>query len=162
MICITRFNDKTYSENYEWRKKNNFTGCIYNTSIKISNQIMLDSIIIVLEMNNSRNKIMGIGLINSKNSFEFKRYKIYSDNNYNRFTYSSKYHIDIYNEYLPIKLFKIISILESKLFYTYRHCKRGHGIQSLPLWIKNIGFLNDFYNFILYCFKIKYINLSFN
>ena len=37
IICCTRFNNNTYMQNTEWKEKNRYIGCIYNTSIKVYN-----------------------------------------------------------------------------------------------------------------------------
>ena len=62
-ICVTRFSNETWKENIIWRNSRNFIGCIYNTPVKISENILVNNIIFVLEMNNEANKIEGIGLI---------------------------------------------------------------------------------------------------
>ena len=57
-ICVTRFTDTTYNENKTWLNKNNEAkGCIYGTPVKIKNSILPDSTILVIEMNNTKNKI---------------------------------------------------------------------------------------------------------
>ena len=143
MIAITRFDNKTYAENRDWCKRSGFTGTIYGTPIRISESIEPDTILFVLEMNNSTNKIMGIGMIRAGGSGQStvgggKRCRIYSDNNYNRFIYCSDHRIDMYSDYLPLEFHKKIKIIETLLFSGSRHCKRGQGISLIPLWIKNI------------------------
>ena len=133
-ICVTRFNNTTINENKNWRLSNNHVGCIYGTPIKISEKILPDSLILVLEMNNSKNIIEGIGFIKNKLERENKKYyKIYSDNNYNRFIYKSNFRIDksSLSEYEK----SIIENIEYMLFKSSKHSKRGHGIQYIP---KNI------------------------
>ena len=89
-ICITRFDNKTFNENKLWKEKNNESGCIYGTPVKISEKIFPEEMLIVLEMNNSENRLEGIGIIKNRLCKENrKKYKIYSDNNYNRFIYKS-------------------------------------------------------------------------
>tara|TARA_A100001015_G_scaffold311782_2_gene415696 strand:- start:3159 stop:3638 length:480 start_codon:yes stop_codon:yes gene_type:complete len=156
MLCVTRFNNQTYNEYRTWCNKHEFTGCIYGTPIKMGNLIESDSVLFVLEMNNSTNKIVGIGMLPSKNNICQKRHKIYSDNNYNRYTYYSKYRIDLRYNYLPLILFKKISMLEKLIFYGKRHCKRGQGIQNIPQWIyslKNIN-IDSIIDIIKITFKI--------
>lgn len=135
MIAITRFNDTTYRENREWCRKNDYRGTIYGTPMRISEKISPDAELYVLEMNNSTNRIMGIGYIMPGRN-TIKRAKIYRDNNYNRFIYNSSHRIDLENDYVSIKLIKFIISLEKALFYGSRHCKRGQGIQLLPHWIR--------------------------
>ena len=150
-IFVTRFNNITLKENKDWSEKNNKTGCIYGSPIKISESCLPETEIIIIEMNNSKNKIEGLGIISNKLFKEDKKYyKIYSDNNYNRFIYGSKKHISktefSRDEQINIKK------LENLLFKTYNHCKRGQGIQRLPKHINNNEefnykeFLNSIYN----------------
>lgn len=143
IICCTRFNNNTYMQNTEWKEKNRYIGCIYNTSIKVPSSILQNTNMFVLEMNNDTNKILGIGLISNFIHLD-KYYKIYSDGNYNRYTYKSTYRID-YNE-LSLDEKKIINVLEILLFKGSRHSKRGNGIQRIPKWITD----NKVFNFLEY------------
>lgn len=150
-IFVTRFNDITLQENKNWLNNNNFRGCIYGTPIKISESCLPGREIIVIEMNNSKNKIEGLGFINNKLLKEDKKkYKIYSDNNYNRFIYASNKHIN--NSEFSKNEEIVIKKLEKLLFKSYNHCKRGQGIQRLPKHINNNNefnykeFLNSIYN----------------
>ena len=136
MIAFTHFDNKTYQENRDWCIKNNYGGCIYGIPIRISSNISPDIKLYVLEMNNTTNRIMGIGII-IPNNHTITRAKIYSDQNYNRFIYNSKYRIDLYKDYIPLSMIKKIVLLETMLFYGSRHCKRGQGIQLLPAWIRS-------------------------
>jgi len=135
MLALTHFDSKTYQENRDWCIKNNYGGCIYGSPIQISSSIDPDTRLYVLEMNNTTNRIMGIGVIVPGNR-TITRAKIYSDQNYNRFIYNSKYRIDLENDFIPLSMVKKIVVLETMLFYGSRHCKRGQGIQLLPLWIR--------------------------
>lgn len=131
-ICCTRFNNSTWEENRLWREKNKFTGCFYNTPVKIKEYIPTDTLIFVIEMNNQTNKIIGLGFI--KNCLILgKSFKIYSDSNYNRYSYKSKFRIDKTEMTQPE--LDWIEVLERLLFTGYRHFKRGHGIQQLPKFI---------------------------
>tara|TARA_Y100000389_G_C17258896_1_gene411962 strand:+ start:249 stop:749 length:501 start_codon:yes stop_codon:yes gene_type:complete len=150
-IFVTHFNSVTLQENRDWLKNNNFKGCIYGTPIKISESCLPETEIIVIEMNNTKNKIEGLGFINNKLIKEDKKkYKIYTDNNYNRFIYSSNKHITK-SEFSKDEEI-IIKKLEKLLFKTHNHCKRGQGIQRIPKHINNNQefdykkFLNNIYN----------------
>jgi len=135
-ICVTRFNVTTLKENRAFKEANNIAGCIYGTPIKITDKILPNEMIIILEMNNTLNKIAGIGIIKNKLEREDrKQNRIYSDNNYNRFIYKSEL-------FIPTSAFTreetaAIEALEHFLFKTSRHCKRGHGIQQIPKFILN-------------------------
>ena len=74
-IVSTRFNDVTWQENLDYRTKHNIE-CIYGTPLELHQSICLDTNVFVLEMNNSKNKIEGIGLIRNKTHVD-KYYKIY-------------------------------------------------------------------------------------
>ena len=145
-IYVTRFNNDTFDENRTWVKKyNSNVGCVYGSPIKISETILPYSQLIVLEMNNSKNIIEGIGIIKNCIAKEnIKYYKIYSDNNYNRYIYKSNYRIDRknFNSYES----DVISLLEEYLFKSAYHCKRGQGIQKLPKTVVN----NDEFDFITF------------
>ena len=62
-IFVTRFNNITFQENKNWLKNNNKIGCIYGSPIKISETCLPETEIIVIEMNNSKNKIEGLGFL---------------------------------------------------------------------------------------------------
>jgi hypothetical protein len=100
-------------------------------------------------MNNQTNEINGIGFI--KNCLVTdKHYKIYSDNNYNRYTYKSSFRID--KEEINTDEIKYIKMLEVLLFTGYRHFKRGHGIQQLPKYIienNTVDFINIISNMFI-------------
>ena len=154
-LYVTRFNDITYKENKDWILKNNETGCIYGTPIKLSPTLLPNSNIIVIEMNNSINKIEGIGIIKNKLHYDKKKYKIYSDNNYNRFIYKSNLYISR-NNFTNFED-SIIKNLEKILFKSHYHCKRGQGIQSIPKVIKE-NKLFDFTEFINNIYKSRFTN----
>lgn len=151
-LCVTRFNNETYLENKKFRENNNIN-CVYSSPIKISDKILPNKELIILEMNNSTNCIEGIGVIKNK-LFMKEKYRIYSDKNYNRYIYKSKYRIDK-NELTSYEII-IIKKLENLVFKSPLHCKRGHGIQIIPKHIKDEKKIN-------YCKVLNYyIKLRFN
>lgn len=157
LLCATRFNSDTFLENYRWRNSRNYNGCIYNTPIKISSKILEDTILFVLEMNNTTNKIEAIGIIKNKcTTFsQNKSHKIYSEQNYNRYTYKGKYRIS--RKEMTQEEEKIFNILDILLFKGSSHFKRGQGIQLIPLWIIK----NNQFNFTEFCtnlFKSHFID----
>lgn len=135
-IACTRFNNKTMKENKEYKKKTNRNdGCIYGCPLKITNIVPHETKLIVIEMNNETNKIIGFGLI--LNMIRFDQYHwIYDVGNLNRYTYQGLNRIDI-SEILDDdeKNKKIIELLELVLFKGKRHSKRGRGISLIPYWI---------------------------
>jgi len=156
MIAITRFNATTWEENHSWRKKNNWIGAAYGSPVRASSSITENIPLFVLEMHNTENKIKGIGLIRNV-PLAKGHYKIYSDGNYNRYTYSSKYRID--RTSLIKKEEAIIHILDVLLFTGSRHLKRGQGINALPLWIVNTKHIN-FLAFFREMFKHRYKDIN--
>jgi len=123
-LACTRFTNSTYRENIDYREKNN-EPLIYGTTLQIRKIYSVGALIFVFEMNNDTNQIEGIGLI--KNSLICdKRYKIYENNEYNRYIYSGKYWlsrkqiIDIDSE--------IVEIFDTILFKGKSHLKRRTGI----------------------------------
>jgi len=158
-ICVTRFNEATFKENRLWIKKNNGSlGCIYGLPVKISNTLDPDSQLLVLEMNNSKNIIEGIGIIKNNLARENRKYyKIYADNNYNRFIYKSNYRIDRKN--FTSYESEIITFLEDYLFKSAYHCKRGQGIQKIPKCVaKNDEF--DFVRFLITMYKNRFVTIK--
>ena len=131
ILATTRFNKQTWRENIDWRDKHDFDGCIYNVPMLIKEEISNDVLVFVMEMNNDRNKVVGIGLI--FNRIQTGRYKIYSDGNYNRYTYKSNYRISR-NEFTEREE-KFMKIMDQILFKGYRHLKRGQGITSVPKYL---------------------------
>ena len=141
-IMVTRFNNQTWAENKAWREKNDFKGCIYNSPVNLKNNIPIMSDVYVIEMNNQENRIEGIGKIKNK-IFVDRRYKIYSDNNYNRYTYKGKKRIDR-ESILDRESISTIEKLEQMLFKGKAHLKRGQGISKIP-YLK----INEFQEFIV-------------
>ena len=91
-LATTRFNTQTWEENKEWRRKNEWSGCVYGSPVQIADHYIPQTQMFVLEMHNDKNKIKGVGLV--KNAPVMNQYhKIYSDGNYNRYTYKSKYRV---------------------------------------------------------------------
>lgn len=127
-IVSTRFNNETWNENNNYRINKNIS-CIYGSPQQMSPKIYSNSIVFVVEMNNTINQINGIGLVRNKPDVD-KYYKIYTDVNYNRYIYKSEYHIsreilETYNEGL-------VHALDNILFKGKTHLKRGNGFTTIP------------------------------
>ena len=125
-IAVTRFNNKTWEENCKYRDKHDMKGCCYGTPVLLQVDIPIGALLYILEMNNDKNKIMGIGLIRNHNRAD-KRYCIYSDGNYNRYNYRSDYRIDR-SEFKESNNL-LLELFELLVFKGYTHLKRGQGIQ---------------------------------
>lgn len=129
ILLTSRFNTETWRENLEYREKNNIRGCIYCSPQKLSCKINPNSLLFVVEMNNTTNKIQGIGLIENKIHFD-KYYKVYQIGNYNRYTYRGEYRMD--REVLLHLYPAIVDVLDHILFKEKTHLKRGSGMTQIP------------------------------
>jgi hypothetical protein len=127
-LLSTRFNDETWDQNKEYRKKKNIS-CLYGSVQELSRKITYNSVVFVVEMNNSKNRIEGIGLIRNRPVYD-KYYKVYTNGNYNRYIYISNYHID--RETLLIHNKNIVDALDYVLFKEKTHMKRGDGHTTIP------------------------------
>jgi len=132
-VVTTRFNNETYETNYAYRKIKGFV-CMYCVPLELSPKIPYHSPVFVIEMNNSNNKILGIGLI--KNMPETSKYfKVYEDANTNRYTYIGKRFMD--REIICTVNSRLVDVLEEVLFKGYTHSKRGSGMTSIPEKVVN-------------------------
>jgi hypothetical protein len=127
-VVTGRYDNETWDATSQYRIKKNIA-CIYVPPCRLSPLIDLNSPVFVIEMNNSTNQIMGIGLIKNKLETD-KVYKVQADSNCNRYIYKGKYHLsretlDGYNDFL-------VYVLEEILFYGYTHSKRGTGLTKIP------------------------------
>ena len=93
LTATTRFTDSTWNENVIFRQKYNYTGCIYGSPSQLSCKIEKNAVLFVIEMNNTTNKILGIGVIKNINRHD-KYYCVYNSGNFNRYTFTGKYRID--------------------------------------------------------------------
>ena len=131
-LLTTRFDNSTWGENCAYREKNEMSGCIYGSATKIKERIPLSDLVFIVEMNNSTNNIMGIGLCRNIIHLD-KYYKIYTSGTYNRYTYKSDYRLDRYSASLDSEL---IETLEKICFKGKTHLKRGIGFTSIPDTLK--------------------------
>jgi len=122
-VVTSRFNEETLISNYDYRTKHGFK-CLYCCPSELSPKISYNTPVFVIEMNNSTNKIEGIGLIKNKTENK-KYYKVHSDGNINRYIYIGDYFIDRYtmDYYNP----QLVHILDKILFTGKTHSKRGSG-----------------------------------
>lgn len=154
-IACTRFNNTTYDENMCYRKKHN-EPTIYGSTLKIRDIYSLGALIFIVEMNNEKNKIEGIGLIKNLLVCD-KRHKIYDNNEYNRYIYRGKYWLsrEQINEFNQV----ILEILDTILFKGKSHlkCRIGITIITEKLFTHWIYELKDLKNKIkdlfIYYFK---------
>jgi hypothetical protein len=123
-IASTRFNNATYAENMACREK---TGepVLYGSSIRIHEKYSIGCTMFVCEMNNEENKIEGIGVIKNQ-SVHDKKYKIYSESDYNRVIYRGAYWLS--RDQLLSMDPELIEILDKMLFKGKSHLKRQSGV----------------------------------
>jgi hypothetical protein len=136
-VCVTRYNNATWAERTAWLAANPEHKCIYKSPVAIKSNIPYESPLFVIEMNNDTNRIMGVGRIVNEIRAD-RSYRIYSDQNYNRYTYLGRQRVgraDIIAQ--SKKSARVIETLERLLFYGALHAKRGQGIHELPAHIRN-------------------------
>ena len=128
-ITSSRFNQETWDENCIYRREKQVAGCIYGSPSRLSCKIPDNSLVFIVEMNNTSNAIEGIGLVYNKIQYD-KYYMVYKTGNYNRYIYKSNYRIDrsILLQHNPI----LVKALDHILFKGKTHAKRGSGITIIP------------------------------
>jgi hypothetical protein len=123
-IATTRFNNATFAENMAYRQKV-LEPVVYGSSIQIHHKYSIGCTMFVFEMNNEENRIEGIGVIKNQ-IFHEKRYKIYSESDYNRIIYRGKYWLS--REELLTMDPELVEIFDKILFKGKSHLKRQSGI----------------------------------
>jgi hypothetical protein len=132
----TRFNNETFQENRDFVQRiwnSNPYACIYCSPHPMSQKIIQESMVFVVEMNNSKNQIEGIGLI--QNIPLKSVLNVYETRNFNRYVYKGNYRVD--RDELLIYNSKIVNILDYILFKEKTHMKRGAGFTTIPLKLWN-------------------------
>ena len=127
-IGTTRFSDETWAENVAWRKKHNWTGCVYGLMKRMPRRVPDMGLVYVIEMNNSTNKIMGIGLVRNFINWNNNSRIYESAPDYNRYVYNSAYRRD--RDEISNK--RMLEALELLVFKGFGHYKRGQGITTIP------------------------------
>ena len=123
-IATTRFNNATFAENMAYREKVLET-VLYGPSIRIHEKYSIGCTLFVFEMNNEKNKIEGIGVIKNQVVHD-KKYKIYSESDYNRIIYRGSYWLSR-EQLLEIDP-ELVDIFDKMLFKGKSHLKRQSGI----------------------------------
>jgi hypothetical protein len=159
-IVTGRYNNDTWEASVHYREKKKFA-CIYAPPYKLAETIDVNSPVFVIEMNNSTNQIMGIGLIKNKLVTD-KVYKVQEDTNCNRYIYIGEYHIsrEVLDGYNPL----LVYILDEILFKGYTHSKRGSGLTKIPEKVlkldicEGIDIKKEIKNIFIYHFKDKILS----
>jgi hypothetical protein len=128
-MMTSRFNTETRDENRRFCEENWKNGCVYCCPQEVSQNIPLQSKMIVLEMDNDKNQIYAIGMCSNK-PFTNK-YSVYQNNNYNRYNYIGKHRI-WRNEASPLEE-AVLKALDQLCFYGNDHMKRGQGLKAFPV-----------------------------
>lgn len=123
-IATTRFNNATFAENMAYREKVLET-VLYGPSIRIHEKYSIGCTLFVFEMNNEKNRIEGIGVIKNQVVHD-KKYKIYSESDYNRIIYRGSYWLSR-EQLLEIDP-ELVDIFDKMLFKGKSHLKRQSGI----------------------------------
>jgi hypothetical protein len=156
-IVTGRYNNETWEASKSYRDRKNIA-CIYAPPCRLAENIDLNSPVFVIEMNNSTNQILGIGLIKNKLVTD-KIYRVQRDSNYNRYIYIGEYHIsrEILDEYNS----ELVYILDEILFKGYTHSKRGSGLTKIPEKVlkldicESIDIKKEIKNIFIYHFRDK-------
>ena len=156
-VACSRFNNETWGENADWRRRHNHPGCIYGSPSDIAETTTtVSSTIFVIEMNNDTNRVMGVGklVIDAAPAATGRRFNVYGCRNYNRYKFVGRERVDRETDIEPNpRLSSIFNRLDYLLFRNARHCKRGSGIQSIPRWITATA--DKRCNFLLWRFFAK-------
>ena len=157
-LMTTRFSDYGFRENREWREEKGMNGCIYGTPKTVSMHVDEGVPMFIIEMNNDRNRIEGIGFVINRQCEENYKRRIHSNYNLNRYTYEGSYRLDR-RQIIDEDDKKVIWVLDMLLFKGARHSKRSIGITRMPNWLK----YNKFeYNFgeALWSMFVKYVGIE--
>jgi hypothetical protein len=125
-VTTTRFSDATWQENRQFVQAASAVcgkGCIYASPLMLRSNKRL---IFVIEMNNSQNRILGIGLIKNHKPIS-QKYRVYSNNDYNRYMYLGQHRLD--RDDIADQQF--LEQLETFCFKGKGHHKRLRGITCI-------------------------------
>ena len=140
-VYTTRFNTQTYEENRRYKLRGREEDddesinwehtALYGSMTLMPINAPTNKYLIVLDMNNTTNRIMGMGLVKNllaKN----QRLRIHENPCFNEYTYKSNFYVSF--EHLDKeKQDYIHEHFERVLFYGKGHLKRGCGFMRFPL-----------------------------
>lgn len=142
-IYTTRFTSDTYYQNLRYKNNIQWDGSLYSTMLTFPVNTP-DKLLFVLDMNNTTNKIVGIGLVRNVLAKD-QSINVYSNPAFNNYIYKSTYYISLAQMYpddngkseeccgdgVEWKKF-IEDEFEVKLFYGKSHSKRGGSFMIFP------------------------------
>ena len=151
-IYTTRFTSDTYYQNMRFKQNINWNGSLYSTMLTFPVNAP-DKLLFILDMNNTTNKIVGIGLVQNKLAKD-QDVNMYSNPAFNNYIYKSTYYISLTHNYSPYDCEEdqthdeneneneneneshwrkfIEDEFEAKLFYGKSHSKRGGSFMIFP------------------------------
>lgn len=147
-IYTTRFTSDTYYQNVRIKQNIKWAGSLYSTMLKFPVNTP-DKLLFILDMNNTTNKIVGIGLMRNILAKD-QSVNIYSNPAFNNYVYKSTYYISLTQNHdfedsddscAKAKETKTESLewskyiedeFEAKLFYGKSHSKRGGSFMVFP------------------------------
>ena len=159
-LMAIRYSNETYGEMQTYCEKNAHRGikCVYGCPKMVSDCVIRDSILMVLEMNNEENRIEGIGMV--RNTVQEpgggrRTFQIHDDGNLNRFVYMGAKRID--RSEMTKQEEEVMAAFDIICFKGCNHQKRGHGITMFPLdVIEKCKKLIDLQEFVFTMFKNRY------
>ncbi len=137
-LMTIRYDDETHQEmmNYSALFHKKGIRCVYGSSKIVSEMVVTDSIMFILEMNNDKNKIVGVGLV--RNTLQDpvatvgrRLFDIHKDGNLNRHVYIGSRRIA--REDMTDEENEVFLALDYLCFCGNTHMKRCHGITMFPL-----------------------------
>ena len=164
-LMTIRYNNDTYREMRDFAEvaSNAKRGikCVYGCPKMVSDCVIRDSVLMVLEMNNDENRIEGIGMVRNTVQEPFmssagrRTFQIHDDGNLNRFVYIGAKRIDR-NE-MTEEEEQVFAAFDIICFKGCNHQKRGHGITMFPLdVIEKCKKIIDLQEFAYTMFKNRY------
>ena len=129
-VGATRFSEETWRENRRWRAERGKRGCLYPLMRSLSSTVPADAAVLVIEMNNTLNRVEGLGLVvNERANLSLF---VYGDALYNRRVYKSAYRRDRQEIIARKNGQHLLDRLEMLCFTGHDHIKRATGITLLP------------------------------
>ncbi len=129
-LVTTRFNNATWAANKAMRDRNPSAKTVYACMRPLPANIPADINLFVLEMNNSTNQLLGIGLV--RNRPVLGKYAIHHDPQYqfNQYVFLGKMRID--RTEMDASEQEFLRLLEGLCFYGSMHSKRGSDMTRMP------------------------------
>jgi hypothetical protein len=156
-LMTIRYNNETLKEMQNYCETGAPRGvkCIYGCPKMVSNCVIKDSIMMVLEMNNDENRIEGIGMVRNTVQENMSRVAMHDDGNLNRFIYMGSKHIK--RSEMTKEEEEVFAAFDVICFRGYNHQKRGHGIMIFPMdVIEKCKAVMDLQEFTYNMFKNRY------